>query len=401
MPKDPAPKTRFEFATATRIIFGAGTLQELGHLAAEMGRRPLLVTGSSAARSGPLLDLLAAQGLHAIPFAVSGEPTTEVASEGTELAREGGCDMVIGCGGGSVLDSGKAIAALLANGGDPLDYLEVIGRGLPLTHPSASYIAIPTTAGTGAEVTRNAVLRSPQHSVKVSLRSPFMLPRLALVDPLLTHTVPPAVTAATGLDAFTQVLEPFVSKRANPMTDALCREGLQRAARSLRRVYERGDDAASREDMALVSLFGGLALANAGLGAVHGFAGPLGGMFPAPHGAVCACLLPHVMAINVRALRERDPESSSLRRYDEVARILTGDQRASAADGVVWVQELCQALRIPSLSNYGLTEADFPLIVEKAARSSSMKGNPVELTDGEMREVLSRAGVVGNVMREA
>jgi len=391
MSKDPASNIRFEFATATRIIFGPGTLQQLGPLAAEMGRRPLLVTGSSGARCGPLLDLLSAQGLHAVTFAVSGEPTTDVAGKGTERAREAGCDMVIGCGGGSVLDTGKAIAALLANGGDPLDYLEVIGRGLPLTSPSAAYIAIPTTAGTGAEVTRNAVLRSPQHGVKVSLRSPFMLPRLALVDPLLTHTVPPDVTASTGLDAFTQVLEPLVSHRANPLTDALCREGLRRAARSLRRVVEQGDDGVAREDMALVSLFGGLALANAGLGAVHGFAGPLGGMFPAPHGAVCACLLPHVMAVNVHALRERDPQSMSLRRYDEVARILTGDQRATAADGVAWVHELCGVLRIPSLSGYGVTEADFPLLIEKASMSSSMKGNPVHLTAEEMGEVLARA----------
>jgi alcohol dehydrogenase class IV len=218
-----------------------------------------------------------------------------------------------------------------------------------------------------------------------------MLSRLALVDPLLTHTVPPDVTASTGLDALTQVLEPFVSHRANPLTDAVCREGLRRAARSLRRVYEQGDDADAREDMALVSLFGGLALANAGLGAVHGFAGPLGGMFPAPHGAVCACLLPHVMAVNVRALRERDPGSPSLRRYDEVACILTEDERATAADGVAWVEELCRGLRIPSLSTYGLAKADFPLLIEKASRSSSMKGNPVRLTEDEMGEVLALA----------
>ncbi|MBC8447053.1 MAG: iron-containing alcohol dehydrogenase [Chloroflexi bacterium] len=382
---------RFEFATATRIVFGAGTLREVGPLAAAMGSRALVVTGRTPARAQPLLDLLAAQGLKTVTFSVSGEPTTAVARQGTQRAREAGCDLIIGIGGGSVLDTGKAIAALLTNGGGPLDYLEVIGRGQPLTQPAAPYIAIPTTAGTGAEVTRNAVLLSPQHRVKVSLRSPLMLPRLALVDPELTYTMPPEVTASTGLDALTQVMEPFVSYKTNPLTDGLCREGMRRAARSLRRAYERGDDAAARQDMALVSLCGGLALANAGLGAVHGFAGPLGGMFPAPHGAVCAALLPHVMAVNVRALRERAPDSGALRRYDEMARILTGDERATAAAGVAWVQELCAALHVPPLSAYGLTAADLPLLIEKAAASSSMKGNPIALTVEEMREILTRA----------
>jgi len=254
---------------------------------------------------------------------------------------------------------------------------------------------VPTTAGTGTEVTRNAVLASPEHRVKVSLRSPLMLPRLALVDPELTHTLPPPVTASTGLDALTQVVEPFVSHRANPLTDAICREGMRRAARSLRRAYESagepGDDAAAREDMALTSLFGGLALANAKLGAAHGFAGPLGGMFPAPHGAVCGRLLPHVVAINVRALQERLPESAALHRYDEVAQILTGNGSATADDGVAWVQELCDALEVPPLAAYGVTEEDFPALIEKGSVSSSMQGNPIQLTPDEMWEILARA----------
>jgi alcohol dehydrogenase class IV len=382
---------RFEFATATRIIFGTGTLREVGPLAAEMGSRSLVVTGRTPARAEPLLDLLAAQGIETITFSVAGEPTTEVVREGTQRAREADCDLIIGFGGGSALDTGKAVAALLTNGGVPLDYLEVIGQGQPLTQPSAPCIAIPTTAGTGAEVTRNAVLLSPEHRVKVSLRSPLMLPRLALVDPELTYSMTPEVTASTGLDALTQVMEPYVSNRANPLTDALCREGMRRAARSLRQAYKHGDDAAAREDMALASLFGGLALANAKLGAVHGFAGPIGGMFPGPHGAVCAYLLPHVMAINVKALQKRSPESEVLRRYDEIARILTGNKRASADDGVAWVGELCRALRIPSLAAYGMTEDDFPLLIEKASVSSSMKGNPIQLTPDEMREILHKA----------
>jgi len=382
---------RFEFATATRIVFGAGTLSEAGAAAKAMGRRALLVTGRTAARAEPLRELLAAEKIGTVEFAVTGEPTTEVARLGSERARESGCDLVIGFGGGSVVDAGKAIAALRNNEGDPLDYLEVIGKGKPLGNPPLPYIAIPTTAGTGAEVTRNAVLDSPEHNVKVSLRSPLMLPRLALVDPELTYSLPPEVTASTGLDALTQVMEPYVTKRTNPMTDALCREGMQRAASSLRRAYEQGDDPAAREDMALTSLFGGLALANAGLGAVHGFAGPLGGMFHAAHGAICARLLPHVMAANVQALQQRLAESPALQRYDEIARLLTGNDEATADDGVAWVQELCQALQVPSLRSYGMTVADLPSVVEKSAAASSMRGNPLELTSEELTEILERA----------
>ncbi len=382
---------RFEFATATRIIFGPGTLGEVGPLAAEMGSRALVVTGRTTARAKPLLGELAAQGIDIVTYSVTDEPTVGVARLGTQRAQEADCDLVVGFGGGSALDTGKAIAALLTNGGDPLDYLEVIGGGQPLTRPSAPCIAIPTTAGTGAEVTRNAVLTSPEHRVKVSLRSPLILPRLALVDPQLTHSMPPAVTASTGLDALTQVMEPYVSNRANPLTDALCREGMRRAARSLRRAYEQGDDAAAREDMALASLFGGLALANAKLGAVHGFAGPVGGMFFAPHGVICGRLLPYVMAVNVRALQERMPGSEALHRYDEVAQILTGSGDATADDGVAWVRELCNVLQVPPLASNGVMPAEFLVLIEKASVASSMQGNPIALTPDEMREILTRA----------
>jgi|FLYN01.1.fsa_nt_gi alcohol dehydrogenase class IV len=382
---------RFEFATATRIIFGPGILGEVGPIAAKMGSRALVVTGRTPARAQPLFDLLDEQGISYECFAVGGEPTVEVARAGTELARKTGCDLLIGFGGGSVLDTGKAIAGLLANGGDPLDYLEIIGRGQPITKPAAPYIAIPTTAGTGAEVTMNAVLASKEHRQKVSLRSPHMLPRVALVDPALTHNLPADITATTGMDALTQCLEPYVSNKANPLTDSLAREGMQRAARSLRRAYERGDDSAAREDMAITSLFGGLSLANAKLGAVHGFAGVLGGMFDAPHGAICARLLPPVMAVNVRALQQRQPDSDALRRYREIARILTGNPQAKAEDGVSWTQELGEALHIPPLSQYGVTPADFPTLIEKSASASSMQGNPIKLTPDEMQDILTRA----------
>jgi alcohol dehydrogenase class IV len=382
---------RFEFATATRIVFGPGTLSEIGPLAAVEGRRALIVTGNSIERAQPLLEALAAERLEYVTFSVAGEPTIETADRGTEKARSANCNLVIGFGGGSALDTGKAIAALLTNSGSLLDYLEVIGRGRHLTQPPAPFFAIPTTAGTGAEVTRNAVLSAPEHRVKVSLRSPLMLPRLALVDPELTYSLPPNITATTGLDALTQVLEPYVSSRSNPMTDSLCQEGLRRAARSLRRAYTHGNDTAAREDMAVTSLFGGLALANAGLGAVHGFAGPFGGMFPAPHGAVCARLLPFVMAVNTEALRRRSPSCEALVRYDDVGRILTGDRDATAGDGVTWLQGLCEEFHVPPLASYGLTDTEVPVLIEKASAASSMKGNPIQLSPDEMTEILAKA----------
>ena len=382
---------RFEFATATRIIFGAGTLQEVGSIAVEMGKRALVVNGLPEGSRLPIAEVLTAHELDFLTLPVNGEPTVDEIRRGTQYARENHCDLIIGFGGGSALDTGKAIAAFLTNTGNITDYLEVIGLGRSLTQPSAPYIAVPTTAGTGAEVTRNAVLGSPEHRMKVSIRSPYLLPRLSLIDPELTYSLSPSVTASTGLDALTQLIEPFVSIRANPFTDAICREGMTRAARSLRRVYENGSDAAAREDMALASLFGGISLANAGLGAVHGFASVLGGNFPAPHGAICACLLPFVMDINIRALQMRQPESTDLHRYDEVARILTGKQNAQAADGVAWAQELCSALDIPLLSNYGMTADDIPDIVGKSIKASSMKSNPIQLSQEEMTEILERA----------
>ena len=382
---------KFEFATAGQILFGAGRLQEIGNIAADFGMRAFVITGSTPERAAQLLKVLQEKGIGYGTFAVSGEPTIEVVQQGVQQAREQQCDLVIGFGGGSVMDTGKAVAGLLTNGGEPLDYLEVIGKGQKISKAAAPYIAVPTTAGPGTEVTRNAVLKSEQHRVKVSMRSPYLLPRVAMIDPELTYTLPPEVTASTGLDAFTQVLEPYVSNKANPLTDALCREGMQRAARSLRQVYEHGDDTAAREDMAVVSLFGGLALANAKLGAVHGIAGPLGGMFPAPHGAICARLLPYVIAVNVRALQARMSESQALHRYDEIARILTNRSDATASDAVRWVQELCDALQVPALAQYGMTAADIPVLVEKAAKASSMKGNPLVLTPEELTEILEQA----------
>lgn len=381
----------FEFATATRIIFGPGALRDAGTAARGFGRHAFVVTGREPRRAERLLDLLAAEDVAATTFALAGEPTTEVVIAAAAQARAAKCDLVIGFGGGSPLDAAKAVAALLTNPGGLLDYLEVVGRAQPLARPSAPCMTIPTTAGTGAEVTRNAVLLSPAHQVKVSLRSPHLLPRLALVDPELTHGLPPALTASTGLDALTQLIEPYVSNRANPLTDGLCAEGIRRAAPALRRAFHDGRAAAPREDMALASLLGGLALANAGLGAVHGFAAPIGGMFPAPHGAVCAALLPQVMAGNLQAARARLPGGEALRRYAEVARLLTGEPTATAEDGVRWVRALVAELQIPGLRDYGVTVGHIPLLVERAAQASSMKSNPLLLTAGELTDLLARS----------
>ena len=382
---------RFEFHVPTRVLFGPGTVKDAAPSAKALGARALVVTGRDAGRAAPLLEQLRVQGLGVTALSVPGEPTVERVRAGVECAQAEGCDLVVGFGGGSVLDAGKAVAALLTNAGDPLDYLEVIGKGRALTRPSAPYVAIPTTAGTGAEVTRNAVLASPEYYVKASLRSPFMYPRLAVVDPELTHTLPPAVTASTGLDALAQLIEPFVSAGATPLTDALCKDGMARVARSLRRAWEEGRNAAAREDMAIASLLGGLALANARLGAVHGCAAVLGGRYPAPHGAVCARLLPVVMAANVAALHDRSPGGPALRRYEEVARILTGRPEATIADGIRWVHTLCADLGVPPLGRHGMVAAEIPAVVTEAQRASSTKGNPIALTDDELADVLRQA----------
>ncbi len=379
----------FEFATADRIIFGAGKLNELGKQIEGVAQRLLFVRGHSSDAITRVREVLTMSGIPFTEFPVHGEPTIEVVREGIEAARD--CDTVIGLGGGSVVDAGKAISALVTNPGDMFDYLEVIGKGRPLVNAPLPYIAIPTTAGTGTEVTRNAVLESPEQNVKVSLRSPLMLPCLALVDPELTYHLPPEITASSGLDALAQLVEPFVSIKANPMTDAICRAGMDHAARSLRRAYENGADKEARAGMSVASLFGGLALANAALGTVHGFAGPLGGMLHAPHGALCARFLPLVMEANIKALEMRRPEHPALARYVEIARILTSEKDATALDGARWTSKLVNDLKIPRLSMYGIGPEDFPEAVQKTQKASSFKGNPAVLNEKELTAILEQA----------
>jgi len=308
-----------------------------------------------------------------------------------DRAKAEQCDQVISFGGGSALDAGKAIAAVMTNPGHLLDYLEVIGQGRPITVPPAPFMAVPTTAGTGTEVTRNAVLLSPQHGVKVSLRGDGMLPDVALIDPELSYHLPADVTASSGLDALTQLIEPFVSWRANPMTDAFARDGIAAIGRSLERAYTHGDDAAARAQMSLAAMYSGLAMANAGLGAVHGFAGVIGGMTGAPHGVVCAALLPHTMRVNVNALQQRAPEHAALAKYAQLGALLTGRDAAGSREAMECVMGLCAALKIPGLEAIGVERTQLDTMVDRAAVASSMKGNPIQLTRQEMVEILLAA----------
>jgi alcohol dehydrogenase class IV len=381
----------FEFATATRILFGRGTRRELPAIVGALGRRALVVSGRSLDRAAPVVASLAESGIHCVAWSVVSEPSVESAIAGRNLARENRCDVVVAIGGGSVIDAGKAASALASNDADALDYLEVVGRGRPLERPALPFVAVPTTAGSGAEVTRNAVLTAVAEGVKASLRSPLMLPRAAVVDPELTVGLPPAITAATGLDALAQLIEPYLSARSSPLIDPWCLDGIRRVARSLPVAWRDGSDLAAREDMSMASLLGGLALANAGLGAVHGFAGPIGGRFSAPHGAVCAALLPHALRVNVAALERRDPGSERLVRADRVGQALTNRPDATAADAVESLESLRRELGIPGLSAYGLGPGDVPALVAQSRRSSSMRANPIELTDEELTELLSAA----------
>ena len=381
--------TRFEFATATRIVFGPGVIAELPALAAAFGQHALIVTGANQDRVRKHTTVLESKGITCRYLSVPGEPTVSLIREGTQAARF--VKFVIGFGGGSAIDAAKAIAAVAPNSGEPMDYLEVIGQARPLENPPLPFLAVPTTAGTGAEVTRNAVIGSPEHSVKASIRSPLMLARVAIIDPNLTLDVPPSVTATTGLDTITQLIEPYVSIRANPLTDVYCLEGLARAIKALPLAYANGADIAARSDMSFASLLSGLSLANAGLGVVHGFAAPLGGILNAPHGALCAAVLPHATSVNIRALQQRAPEHPSLAKYARIASLLTGDQNASAEACFEPLSRLSASLNIPTLSSLGLTQSDIPTVVERAAAASSMKANPLTLTTAELTEILERS----------
>jgi alcohol dehydrogenase class IV len=381
----------FEFATTGRIIFGRGASQQLPELARAQGRTALLVVGRDGRRYEHLIEGLRQASIQISVFNVAGEPTVGLVDEARELALEADCELIIAIGGGSVIDTGKAVATMLSHPGKVLDYLELVGGGRKLNRPCAPCIAVPTTAGTGAEVTRNAVLGVPEHKVKASLRSHYMLPQVAIVDPELTLSLPPELTGYTGMDALTQLIEPFVSNAATPLTDGVCREGLKLAARSLVAAYRDGAAVSTREDMSAAALMSGMALANARLGAVHGLAGVLGAYTGHPHGAICARLLPLVMEANLNVLRTEHPGHPALDRYAEIARILTGSLAAAAEDGLAWVQQTCNELNIPRLPAEHLGPSERAEVIPAAQRASSMQGNPIGLPDEVLEHVLTRA----------
>ena len=381
----------FDLAVPADVRFGAGRVSEVPDALAGLGAsRVLVVTGRTTSRADEIRSALSKAGISSIPFGVATEPSIERVRAAMALLADAGCDAVLGFGGGSAIDVAKAAALLASSGVDPLEHLEVIGAGRPIERPGLPCVAVPTTAGTGSEVTRNSVLSGG--GVKASLRSPLMLPKVAVVDPDLLAGLPSATIAASGMDALSQLIEPLLSQRANPFSDALARDGIGRSARSLRRAYqERMEDAAVREDLALASLFGGICLANSGLGAVHGIAAAAGARLAAPHGAVCAAVLAAAMEVNLRVLRERAPAHPALLRMAEVALLLTGQPDATPEDGIVWLQELTAALSIPGLASYRLSEDEIPAVVTAAQKASSMRGNPIELTDAEVTEIATRS----------
>ncbi len=381
----------FEFATSSRIIFGMGKVSQIGFLASGLGKKVLWVTGSGSRSIDQLKNSLESNGIVFEIFQVKHEPDTHLIEQGIALAKSSHCDAVISLGGGSVIDTGKAIAAMLTNPGELIDYLEVIGRGKQLRFPSAPMIAIPTTSGTGTEVTRNAVIAYPEQKIKVSMRGSYLLPTIALIDPELTLTLPPNLTAACGLDALTQLIEGYTTYASNPVTDALAREGMVHISRSLRQAYYNPTDIEARENMALASLFSGLVLANAGLGAVHGFAGVIGGMFDAPHGAVCGCLLPWVMKENIQSCELDLTKTETVKKFREIASILTNNQEASVSDGLAWIHQIVEEFRIPRLADFGINVSSHQAIIEKAIISSSMKKNPVKLDNSALEKILLNA----------
>jgi alcohol dehydrogenase class IV len=356
----------FALRVPQEVHFGTGEVRKLPEIVARFGRRPFLVTGSRPAPVA-LRD--------ALRWSVQGEPEIDKADEAAKLCRESACDVVVAIGGGSVLDTGKAAAALASNDGEALDYLEGVGRGRVLERPSLPFIAVPTTAGSGSEATRNSVLRVPNLKVKRSLRSEFMIPRVALIDPELSESCPLPVAASAGLDALTHLIEGYVSVGAQPTTDALALKGVVLAAQGLVGLSRGKPDV---EAMSLASFWGGIVLANAGLGAVHGLVAPLGGRFAVPHGMGCACLLTATMRTNIEALRARAPKSAALARYAEVS---------AALREVPDLDRLRADLGVPSLGNFGVSPDQFGEVIA-GSRAGSMNYNPITLTDSELEGIL-------------
>jgi len=381
----------FNFSTPQQIIFGNGRIGDLSFLMKDIGDRAFIVRSHSGSGFPELVRTLEEIGIEWIEFEVRQEPNLDLVTDAVVAAQKYECDFVVSIGGGSVIDTGKIVSVMQTNHGSIMDYLEVVGKCKTLNNPAIPHIAIPTTAGTGTEVTRNAVLDIPEKKTKVSMRSNYLFPKMACIDPELTISVPSTTTAFSGMDAFIQVIEPFVSKRKNYLTDMFCRDGIRLATDYLIRAFQNGEDRVARTNMSWVSLLGGLCLTNSGLGAVHGFAGPIGGMFHVPHGAICASLLPSVMYVNNNALRRRDSEKETISRFKEIIQIVTKNPDSTFEVGIEWFKELNLKLQIPSLSGLGINKENFSEIIDRAEQSSSMKSNSIQLNRDELWQILEMA----------
>lgn len=378
--------TAFAFATADMIRFGRGEAVQAVPALVALGKTVLLVTGATPARAGWLKDALEAEGVAVTVFSVAKEPDVALIESGVAVARVAQATAVITIGGGAVIDAGKAIAALTPATRPMLDHLEVVGQGLPLDVAPLPFAALPTTAGTGAEVTKNAVISVPDAQRKVSLRDPRMLPTLAIVDPALTDNCPRGVTLASGLDAVTQVIEPYLSSKANPLTDTICRDAIPKGLVAIQQIMA-SEDPDARDALAWVSMCGGLALANSGLGVAHGLAGPLGGLTNAAHGAICGALLPHGLRANAEA--GNDPVLQV--RIAEVQGWIAQAFGGAAEDAVETLHHWSRKAGLPGLDAQGITDAARAKAARDAVSSSSMKANPVALTEEQLLNLMERA----------
>ncbi|MFO1428832.1 MAG: iron-containing alcohol dehydrogenase [Candidatus Competibacteraceae bacterium] len=387
----------FSIARLPRIEFGSGVIAKLPGLIAGYGKRTLLVTGTRSFQSSPhwepLLAALQEQGIDWATMTVTDEPSPLLVDETVQRLQGDTVDVVVGIGGGSVLDAAKAVAGLLPSGDSVMDYLEGVGAQKSYQGPAVPCIAVPTTAGTGSEATKNSVLSlRGEHGFKKSFRHERLVPEYAVVDPDLLATCPKPQIAANAMDALTQLLESYVSSNANPVTDALAEKGMEMVSKGLFAWYENGSDAAAGRDcLAFAALASGICLAQAGLGAVHGLASPLGAFFPIPHGVVCGTLVAAATEVNITALRERAPAGPALEKYAKAGAILNARPYSDpdeACDALVaTLRDWIRRLELPPLSHYGIQTGDFPRIVVHC-RGGSMKTNPLVLTDEEVTVIL-------------
>lgn len=405
-------EVNFTFFSPAKIVFGAGISKNIadhipqpasrdkkrsedgGHSRRTRGK-VLLITGKDTSRAKSIIDSLNSSETDHELMVQSGEPSISEIVKGVEMAIRDGIDSVIAIGGGSVIDAGKAIAALTTNRHHIMHYLEIIGKGSPLTEKSLPMVAIPTTSGTGAETTCNAVLSSPEHHIKVSLRGHLMYPDVALIDPELSMSMSAQMTASTGMDALTQLIESFTSRFATPVTDALCREGLSKISGSFKKCYDEPDNIEARGEMSLAAMLSGITLSNAKLGAVHGIAGPMGGMVNAPHGLICARLLGSVITANIVMVKEqlkwagqKESALKSLMKYQEVARILTGNPDAEPDDASYYINEIAQYMHIRDIAFPEVDSKQIDLVTRQSEKSSSMKGNPVALSSDQIKNII-------------